>query len=436
MRKYLLLLLLFTASYSIAQVSEPFKDLRDFIKSQPPKIGIDSTPFLDMYYKNGIHYLLPLYKAFLQEQKKIPKDNSLFYEMIAQAVSFIGDNKTVLEYEKASYEKLPDSARPEISRLTDIAKDVTYTDAKQYILGRAKTNRVVMINESQDKPLTHAFTASLLEDLYQQGFRYLAMEMLHNSRYTPLTKLSASTGYYATEPVAGELIRKALEIGYTLLAYEDTVASHTVNQREYAQAENIYRFLSKKDTSVKILVSASYTHIEEGARSNDRIPMAAYFRIISGIDPLTIDQTEMIESSTSAYGALLYESWIRKHPVTGSVVALSGNKAVDPFDLNLYDIHVIHAPTKYINERPVWMLMDGWKKEIPVSPAYKSLFLVQAYYFTEYSDATQYKAVPADQTYLNAANGFYYLYLHKGKYKIIFRDKLYEVLGTKEIEVY
>jgi hypothetical protein len=32
--------------------------------------------------------------------------------------------------------------------------------------------------------------------------------------------------------------------------------------------------------------------------SGDFIPMAAYFKIISGIEPLTIDQTKMTENST------------------------------------------------------------------------------------------------------------------------------------------
>ena len=265
-----------------------------------------------MVYKKGNHYLLPLYKAFLQEQRGLPHDTAIYYEMLAQAVSFLGDNKTVLEFEKASYEKVPDSAKTEIIKLADISKDISYIDAKQYILSRAKRNRVVMINEAHDKPQTRAFTASLLEDLYLQGFRYLAMEMLANVSSKAVLRVNATTGYYSAEPMAAELIRKALEIGYTLVPYEDTVASHTVNKREYAQAQNIYDFLSKKDTSAKILVHAGYSHIEEGARNDERIPMAAYFKIISGIDPLTIDQTEMIESGNSPYGALLYETWTKK----------------------------------------------------------------------------------------------------------------------------
>ncbi len=435
MRRRLLIILLFAFHYSMAQLSEPFKELKSFIRTQPPKIEVDTTPYLDMVYKKGNHYLLPFYKAFIQEQRALPHDTAMYYEMLAQAVSFIGDNKTVLEFEKASYEKLPDSVRKEIAKMSDIAKDISYIDAKQYILTRTKRSRVVMINEAHDKPQTRAFTASLLEDLYQQGFRYLAMEMLGNMPFKAVIKVNAATGYYSAEPMAAELIRKALEIGYTLVPYEDTDPKHTVDQREYAQAQNIYDFLSKKDTSAKILVHAGYGHIEEGARKDERIPMAAYFKIISGIDPLTIDQTEMIEQSNNPYGAALYESWIRKRPLTVASIPLLNEKPVDPLGVELYDIHVIHPPTKYVNERPTWTAMNGWRNEIPISPAYRSLFLVQAFYDKEYVESNPGLAVPADQTYLTAANGMYYLYLHKGKYKLVFRDKLYEILGTKDIIV-
>lgn len=436
MRKILLPVLLLAANYSMAQLSEPFKELKSYIRSQPPKIEVDTTPYMDMFVRQkGTHYLLPLYKAFLQEQRGLPHDTAIYYENLAQAVSFLGDHRTVLAYEKMYYEPLPDSSKTEISKLADITKDISYIDAKQYIISRAKRSRVVMINEAHDKPQTRVFTASLLEDLYQQGFRYLAMEMLGNFSSNAVLRVNSGSGYYTAEPIAAELIRKALEIGYTLVPYEDTVTRHTVNQREYAQAENIYNFLSKKDTTAKILVHAGYSHIEEGARNDERIPMAAYFKIISGIDPLTIDQTEMIEMGKDPYGAWLYDTWIKKRPLFSPSVALFNNVPVDPFGINLYDIHVIHPPTKYVNERPSWAAMNGWRTEIPVSPAYRTTFLIQAFYENEYNEANPGLSVPADQTYLNAANGMYYLYLHKGKYKIVFRDKGYEVLGAKDIVV-
>ena len=64
-----------------------------------------------------------------------------------------------------------------------------------------------MLNEAYNKPLHRAFAYSLLDDLYKRGFRYLAMEMLNPMPDQELTKLTYKTGHFATEPVAGEMIR-------------------------------------------------------------------------------------------------------------------------------------------------------------------------------------------------------------------------------------
>lgn len=192
-----------------------------------------------------------------------------------------------------------------------------------------------MLNEAHNKPQTHAFASSVLEDLYKEGFRYLGMEMLDNRRNKAAIKINALTGFYVNEPVAAELIRKAIEIGYTVFPYEDTSRTHTLNQREYTAADNIHRFLSTKDSSAKALIIAGYSHIQEGAVSDDHIPMAAYYKIITGTDPLTIDQTEMIEGSSSPYGLYMYEQWTKQKPVNTAVVAVKDNRSVDPFNYNL-----------------------------------------------------------------------------------------------------
>ena len=71
--------------------------------------------------------------------------------------------------------------------------------------------------------------------------------------------------------------------------------------------------------------------------------------------------------------------------------------------------------------------------EIPA--AFKNSFLIQAYYLDELSKQKTGTCIPADQTYQAAANGLYYLYLRKGKYRIIYRNKEYAILGYQDIEV-
>jgi hypothetical protein len=426
MRKCLLFLLLLITGTGFSQFSEAYKELKTFAQK---KEIVDTT----RNFSSSRHYFLPLYKAFYNEQKFIKEDTSSYSDNLTQALSFTGDYASVLEIEKLYRDKPAGLTKEYLDTLTKVDGEFLYTDARKYILSKAKVNRVVMINEAHDKPAHRAFTALLLEEMYQQGFRYLAMEMLSNYHRSTITKLDAYTGYYMGEPIAGELVRKALELGYTLVPYEDTVRNHTVNQREYAQAENLASFIKQHDTSAKILVHAGYGHIMKGA-SGDFIPMAAYFKIISGIEPLTIDQTKMTEGGTDGFASMLYDTWITKHPAVSPMIALENNKPFDILGTHLYDIYVIHPPTGYMNGRPTWVTMNGWKKETPVAPAFRSTFFVQAYYENEYAAAPG-SSVPADQTYIAAQNGVYYVYLRKGKYKLAFRDKAYALLGTKDIEV-
>jgi hypothetical protein len=291
-----------------------------------------------------------------------------------------------------------------------------------------------MINESHNKPLHRAFTASLLEDFYTLGFRYLAMETLNEFPNASLKQVNVLTGHYTCEPIGGELVRKAISLGFTLIAYEDSNYSHTVNQREYTQAENIYKVLLK-DPAAKILVHAGDKHIEEGAASEDRIPMAAYFKIVSGIDPLTIDQTFLTEQSTSEYGSAVYNYYTKKNAFVTPVAILKNEQTKDIFDFNLCDIYIMHPPTKYKNGRPTWNAMNGLKQETAIQPIYQTLFFVQAFYEKEYQEKLVGKLVPADQTYITAPDGYYYLYLHKGRYQLVYRDMQYKILGTKVLVV-
>jgi hypothetical protein len=433
MRRILFFLLLVVSMKSHAQLTQPFNALHAMPKAELRKnMGTDTSNYLSVYNKNGINYLLPFYKAFYYE-KQLGKDTISYFQDLSQLLAFVGDTKSIKEIKKITDQKLIDGSVDEAKKLVDSLKGVVYEDARQYILSKTRNNRVVMINEAHDNPLHRAFTTSLLEDMYNQGFRYLAMEMLNNRSRRAITKVDMNAGYYVCEPMAGELVRKALELGYTLVPYEDTVFPHTVKQREYAQAENIAAVI-KKDPAAKILVHAGYGHIEEAALSDDFIPMAAYFKIISGIDPLTVSQTNMTEGGNTPFEAEVYKQWIRKHPINISTVALLDNKPIDIGGSLLNDIYVIHPPAKYANERPTWMGLTG-KKEIPVTPAFKSVFLVQAYFMKEYNEKTASAVIPADQTYNDAANGLYHLYLRKGIYKIIFRDKNYALLGSKDIEV-
>jgi hypothetical protein len=388
--------------------------------------------------KGNLHYLFPLYHGFRDEQKfrELYSDKG-YYDEMSQYFAFAGDYETALQYLVKSYDTVDALATKRIYRTASLLKDIKHVEARRYIHLAAKTRRVIMINEAFAKPLHRAFTLSLLADLYRQGYHYLALEMLNNFSNHSLSRVTMHTGYYAGEPVAGELIRTALSLGYTLVSYEDTAAAvHTASQRDSIQAANIYAIL-QQDSTAKILVHASFTHISKKPGPNGFIPMALAFKRMSGTDPLTIDQTDMTEESNFAYGRIIYQAYIAKFPITEPSIALVNDAPVNVTDKDLYDLCVIHPQTQYKDNRPTWLAFDGLRQPTVIKPPVSGVYFVQAYYLSEIlnNDNTPWQLVPADQTYISNGVGNYVLYLKKGKYKVFFRDINYQILNALVVEV-
>ena len=432
--------ILFCASPSFAQdeLSAPVVQLRDYCKRSIPTGYSPRLGVLTLTPKSNLHYLFPLYHALRDDEKfrGIYSDKG-YYDEVSQYFAFAGDYRTAMQYLVKSYDTIDDATRRKIYKTAANLQNITHVNARSYIHLAAKGRRVVMINEAFAKPLHRAFTLSLLAGFYRQGFRYLAMEMLNNFSNQRLSSVGMHSGYYVCEPVAGELMRSAIAMGFTLVSYEDTAAGvHNANQRDSVQAANIYRVL-QNDSTAKILVHASFAHISKKAGPEGHIPMALAFWRLSGIEPLTIDQTDMTEESNFGYGRVIYQAYTTKFTVTEPSIALVNNAPVNVTDKDLYDLCVIHPPTKYLDGRPVWMNLDGVRLPTYIKSLSNAVFLVQAYYQEEIdnNDGTPWQLVPADQTYTPGGKDRYLLYLKKGKYKVIFRDINYKMLGTLPIEV-
>jgi len=437
MKRCLLFLLFFTIAVTGSSQLSPF--LKQ-IKNYGVKNSLDNfdSKKIDFYnqVKGNLHYLMPLYVALLNEQKAMQKYTKAgFYGNASQVFSFTGDYFSAIQFAVKGFDSLDSSIVSGIAKHVDEFKDISHTDAKKYILDKAKDQQVIMINEAHCKPLHRAFTLSLLDGLYKLGFRYLAMEALSNYSGQSFQKVDINTGYYIAEPIGGEMVRTALKLGYTLIPYEDTAASHhTGTQRDSVQAANIYK-CRQKDPAAKILVHAGYGHIAEQPVGNDYIPMGLAFKELSGIDPFTIDQTEMTDGSNFEYGRIFYDNYIEKYPVQNVSVAMRKNNPLSPLENNGFDLTIIHPKTVYRNGRATWYSLNGMRTEIPIKPTERNLFMVQAYYENEYSEKRMGLLIPADQTYVAAENGYYYLYLQKGKYKLVQRDINYKAIATKDIDV-
>lgn len=189
------------------------------------------------------------------------------------------------------------------------------------------TSRVVMLNEAHNGALrcvrTRLIGRRILPTAHAAAVHYLAMEALdaavastaNVSRVAP----RASRGYLA-QPDLAALIQTALDLGWTLLAYEAnpldyfgfpdahaTILSETAaqflnehqtelfsqtytNWREQQQATNLVQHLNALPADAKMLVWCGNSHLAKEPRQAWK-PMGYHFKQISGIDPFVIDQT-------------------------------------------------------------------------------------------------------------------------------------------------
>jgi hypothetical protein len=418
-----------------AQNSPQVKAIKEFALHNMPRFYDSTVSAINLRPNGELNYLFPFYQLFKEENKfrELETPNGYNAEM-SKAASFLEDYQTALEYHIKNYEAIDDATQKQLQKTVDDLKGIVHADAIKYISFASKNYNVVMINESYNKPLHRAFTLSVLEELYKKGFRYLAIETLNNFSKRSIGRFTSSTGYLTNEPIGGEVIRIAREIGYSLVPYEDTAASHTVNQRDSVRARNIYDVLSH-DNTAKILVVASYGHIAKKSADNNYVTMAMAFKKMSGIDPLSIDQVSMCDESEFAYGKALYEAYTEKFSITVPSVAMLGNQAINITNNDAFDICVIHPHTTYKDNRPSWLALGGLRQSVYVKATVKNSFLVQAYYEAETKLNGPGQLVPADQTYIPTNKENYLLFLRAGRYLITFRDVGYHLIGKLSIEV-
>lgn len=138
------------------------------------------------------------------------------------------------------------SAQTFLDLITTPTAEELFTNAKpkpaiSYLAERAKAHHFTLINEAHYNSQHRAFTKELLKPLWEEGYRYLALEALgyednglHERGYPIL-----ASGYYLKDSNFGNLVREALQVGYTLVAYE-TQNKHDGTPRDRDQATNIF----------------------------------------------------------------------------------------------------------------------------------------------------------------------------------------------------
>lgn len=284
-------------------------------------------------------------------------------------------------------------------------------DAIPEIVERARRTSIVILNEEHQVPRDRAFALQVARALWPLGYSILAVEGFHSSADTvgreQNAKRIAETGYvrhdtgvYTNDPVFADFVRQSLALGYRPVVYDFVrpkgapPAADRVAQRDQGEADNLVESIFSKAPGAKVLIYVGYSHAaEEPLPSNTW--MAARLKKMTGIDPLTIDQTTL---SPSGY-ASLYAA-LKGRLGTPSVVPMLDGKPVKFGSLGpAVDIQVAHPPTRLVRGRPDWLLAMGRSAiEVPAKLRPRTgRVLVQAFIANEDADA-----VPVDQVVVSA----------------------------------
>ena len=181
-------------------------------------------------------------------------------------------------------------------------------DVMSTIVDLAADTRIVIINEAHDRPQHREFTRRLATRLAPLGFTHFAAEAfdpetLENDQF-PYARTNFGT--YVKDPVFGGLVRTAKDLGLVLVAYDAKIGDsdadldlvERVNRREERQASRLAEVIAAMPESERILIHAGYSHAAEvpieSFGGNPMEWMAARLKRHTGIDPLTIDQTDCL----------------------------------------------------------------------------------------------------------------------------------------------
>ncbi len=371
----------------------------------------------------------PVYLFSSEIEAKLKTDTiSKNYQHYAVNYAIIGDYKNTLFTDELGVLKYKKLKKGTVTIDTSFFnyKPVNALNEIKKIL---ENHQIIIINEAHYSPQNRIFTTQLLKELFFKGYKTIFLEGLHPDKNKNLNKRKyalLTSGYYFNEPQYGNLVRTAIKKGYTVLPYEHDEDKNEKDylkrwySREEGQADNILTFL-KDNPKEKIIIHCGYGHLSEQIYEGELVGnMAAIIKKKSGINPLTINQVDWLETY-SHKTANPYRVIIDKNPP--KEISVFKNLKGDYFSMRpkKQDINVYFPPTKYIIDRPDW-LFKSTKKRLVTLPFSKINLEYPYLVFAYYENEDETIATPSDIIEIKNENDKKGLALEKGKYKLIIKN--------------
>jgi hypothetical protein len=322
----------------------------------------------------------------------------------------------------------------------ELPTDLQAKDAITTIVKASEGRRVVILNEVHSMPQNRAFAVQLALELRKAGFTYLACETFGPS-VASTNYPSVQTGYYTNEPVFADFVRQALKVGYQLVPYEQETFDQLgdfvdqINRRETTQTQNLLDRVLLKDPKSRVFVYVGWSHAtetwekaEDGKR--DLAWMAARLARASGLDPLTIDQTELTEHSKPQAEHSIYQAALDQFKPDQPVVLENADGQPQVFGQykGKVDMQVLHPRTVFENERPNWLGFGGLRSAVQIPKEllkFPERILVQAFRADEGEDA-----IPFDQVLVIPKRPVPKLLLEPGAYRLRVQDQAGKTRAT------
>lgn len=239
-------------------------------------------------------YLAPL--VALAQSRHSPADPSLDGTLrytLLQYHALAGNTDSVAYFQQLENVRLPAPAASENrARPRRVASDTLVSVAAvPEILHHTAAVRAVLLDESPTQPQHRALAAALLPGLYQQGYRYLALEALTDSAASRQIPLPLQAGLETREATYANLVRTAQQLGFTLIAYN---THNVLADRNQAQAAAIHAAL-RQDAQARVLIYGDNSPNSRLRMRGQQVskPMPERFTELTGWPVLRINQSRL-----------------------------------------------------------------------------------------------------------------------------------------------
>lgn len=288
-------------------------------------------------------------------------------QLVASLQAMLGDMDGAIAAYDATQPRLPQPA-------IDLSQDHAEA-ALAAILREAATRQIVILNEAHHVPMHRAFAMRLARELRKQGFEYLACETFRRGADPNAGVVDQASGAYLQDPVYAEFIREAKRDGWTLVAYEteppdaSLPAVERIRQRERGQARHLVEQVLAKRPDAKLFVYVGFGHAlktpQRLSQTETVLWMAGELQQLTGIDPLSIDQSLAFAHPDPARELAGYRAALARHdgPEPFVLRKADGSARLLRYTPGSVDLQVIHPPQALVSGRLAWLA--SWAQRRP-----------------------------------------------------------------------